>query len=368
MGYEKVQGDQLFDGATLWKNGKVLVHDGQGRKLDIINRDEAGDDVRFIPGLITPGFVNAHCHVELSHLKDAVPPRGGLVAFLLGVVGKRDADEETIVLRASEAIREMEEDGIIAVGDICNTTNSIAPKKTSSITWKNFVEVISLQEANTPERMKHYEAIRNRFTEEGLDAVLSPHAPYSVNPAAFRQINEAAAGKLISIHNQETKAENELFKSGSGPMLRLYRALGMENSPLPVTGLSSIRTYLPWFSAGQRVMLVHNTYTSEEELDWALDHAQKNGLELVFCFCVNANLYIEDRLPNLQMFLDKGCKMVLGTDSYSSNTALRISHEISTIRTRYPDIPVETILQWSTVNGASALGVESKWVTGIQLP
>jgi cytosine/adenosine deaminase-related metal-dependent hydrolase len=107
---------------------------------------------------------------------------------------------------------------------------------------------------------------------------------------------------------------------------------------------------------------------NEEDLDWALDHAQHTGLRLTFCFCVNANLYIEDRIPDLSLFRGKGCHIVLGTDSYSSNDELKITHEISTIRDRYPSIPLEEILRWATVNGSDALGVSSRWVTGVKIP
>jgi cytosine/adenosine deaminase-related metal-dependent hydrolase len=87
----------------------------------------------------------------------------------------------------------------------------------------------------------------------------------------------------------------------------------------------------------------------EDDIDWANDYAKNNGISLVYCFCVNANLYIENALPPIQKFLDRGCKIVIGTDSYSSNTELKISHEISVIRNRYPFISIETILKWATV-------------------
>ncbi|HLO82032.1 MAG TPA: amidohydrolase family protein [Chitinophagaceae bacterium] len=365
MGYEKVQGDQLFDGEKLWGREKVLVMDSQGRKIDIINAEEAGEDVRYVPGLITPGFVNAHCHVELSHLKDVVPQHTGLVPFLLQVVSKRDFDPQVIQDRIADAIQEMKEDGIIAVGDICNTADSLEQKLLSGMHWQNFVEVLSMTEQRTPEMIGHYNSILSSYVNKSVGrSSLVPHASYTVCDKAFDMINDATEGKLISIHNQETPAEDHLFQTGESDFLELYKFFGINSSPFPATGKSSIRSYLPHFDKGQTIMLVHNTFMPEEDIDWAEDYAKNKGLKLVYCFCVNANLYIENALPPIQKFIDRGCRIVIGTDSYSSNTELKISHEIATIRDRYPSIPTETILKWATVTGADVLGIEPVWKTG----
>ena len=196
---------------------------------------------------------------------------------------------------------------------------------------------------------------------------LSPHAPYSISPASFRMINEATAGKTISIHNQETPAEDELYRSGKGEFLDLFRHFGFEASPFPVTGTSSIRYWLPFFNQGQKILLIHNTFMPEEDIDWANTFARERGLGLTFCFCVNANLYIENQLPPIERFMQQHCRIVLGTDSYSSNWQLKITEEILAIRKNYPDIPVETILQWATVNGRETLGFREKWITGSNL-
>ena len=105
----------------------------------------------------------------------------------------------------------------------------------------------------------------------------------------------------------------------------------------------------------------------EEDILWANEYAKQNGISLIYCFCVNANLYIEDRLPALEKFMALGCEMVLGTDSYSSNWQLKITEEILAIQTNFPDIPVETILQWATVNGTKALDANTKWISGSDL-
>ena len=183
-----------------------------------------------------------------------------------------------------------------------------------------------------------------------------PHAPYPISAKTFKAINAQTAGKIISIHNQESRAENELFQKGTGDFLKLYAAMGIEGSPFGITGNSSLQTWLPYFTAGQTLLLVHNTFISEEDILFAKAHAEKYGLHIIYCLCPNANLYIENALPPVELFIKHNCHMVLGTDSYSSNWQLNIAAEIKTLKEK-TDVSLETLLQWATANGAAALGL-----------
>jgi cytosine/adenosine deaminase-related metal-dependent hydrolase len=117
-----------------------------------------------------------------------------------------------------------------------------------------------------------------------------------------------------------------------------------------------LRSWLPFFNLQQRLLLVHNTFIPDEDIHFAIDYARQNLSGLHFCLCVNANLYIENSLPPVKKLMDAGAHIVLGTDSYSSNHQLSIAAEIKSIRQHFPTVPLETILQWATLNGASALG------------
>jgi cytosine/adenosine deaminase-related metal-dependent hydrolase len=252
----------------------------------------------------------------------------------------------------------------VAVGDIGNTADTLDRKSQSALRWQNFVEVLSFTDERTPENLRNYLEVLDSFNRT-LDphrhrSVLVPHAPYSISPSAFRAINDASAGQVISIHNQEHPAEDELYRSGGGEYLRLFQVFGIDHSPFPVTGLTSIRSYLPYFDKGQTIFLVHNTFMAEEDLDFALDHAKTHGLELVICLCINANLYIENRVPPIEQFRRRGCRIVLGTDSYSSNWQLSIGTEIAAVRKHFPSIPEEEIFQWATSTGAKALHWENE--------
>lgn len=164
----------------------------------------------------------------------------------------------------------------------------------------------------------------------------------------------------ISCHNQETLGEDQLYQTGEGDFLKLLNKFGVETSPFPITGKSSLQSWLPYFNRQQKLILVHNTFTGSEDIDFALEHAQQYLSGLFFCLCVNANLYIENRLPPVEMLVQKGVELVIGTDSYSSNEQLSIAAEIRTIRKKIPSIPLDMILRWATYNGAKALGRENE--------
>ncbi|MBS1653396.1 MAG: amidohydrolase family protein [Bacteroidetes bacterium] len=361
MTYRKFKADSLFDGYKLLNDQHVLVTTPEGIIENIVQAEDAGDNVEVLQGILTPGFINAHCHLELSHLKDVIPPHTGLIEFLCSVVTKRGFDPATIQQKIQQAENEMYQNGIVAVGDIGNTADTAEIKSISKIRWQNFVEVLSFTDTKADENFKHYnevtEELRMKLKNAGLKhrTSLVPHAPYSISPKTFELINAATKGQVISIHNQEHPAEDELYKTGGGDYLKLFKIFGIDKSPFPVTGKSSIRSILPHFKNRQTIFLIHNTYMPEEDIKWANEYAEANGLKLVYCFCINANLYIENKTPQVNNFINNDCQIVLGTDSYSSNWQLSIAKEIQSIQQHFPQQPLETTLQWATINGAKAL-------------
>ena len=348
----------MFDGYKLSSSDKVLITKPDGTIDSITEAAEAGEGIETLDGILMPGLINAHCYLELSHLKNVIPPHTGLVEFLCSVVTKRGFEAELVQQEIEKAEKEMYDNGIAAVGDICNTADAVRVKAVSNMRWQSFIEVLSFTDAKAFENMAYYTTVLDAHikTLPSPDRnVLTPHAPYSISPKTFELINEATAGKIISIHNQEHPAEDELYKTGGGDYLKLFKIFGVESSPFPVTGKSSIQSYLPHFKNGQTILLIHNTYMPEEDMAFANNYATKNGLTLVYCCCPNANLYIENKLPAVEKFIAHGCDIVLGTDSYSSNWQLSIAKEIQTMHQHFPALSLETILQWATSSAAKAL-------------
>ena len=364
MAYKKFRADHLFDGYRLLDDQHVLITSEDDVIENIVPIHEAGDDIQQLKGILSPGLINCHCHLELSHLKNVIPPHTGLIDFLCSVVTKRGFDPELIQQEIINAEKEMYDNGIVAVGDIGNTADTADVKEKSKIRWQNFVEVLSFTDEKANENFYHYKKVVD-ILEEKLQTsnikhrtTLVAHAPYSISPKTFQLINDSTKDQIISIHNQEHPAEDELYKTGGGDYLKLFKIFDIDRSPFPITGKSSIRSCLPYFSNGQTILLIHNTYMSEEDLVWANEYAAANELKLVYCLCVNANLYIENKVPPIEQFIKHNCNIVIGTDSYSSNWQLSIAKEIQTI-TSEPRLKnltqLEQVLQWATINGARAL-------------
>lgn len=359
MAVQKFCADRMFDGVKFLEKDTVVIINENGVLIDLLPLQEAGAGVQKLSGILLPGLINAHCHLELSHFKQLIPPGGGLVKFLLAVVNKRKEPWKSTFIQESiqAALGEMKANGIVGVGDICNTTDAIAAKKAASFAWYNLVEVLNFSDASFEGRWAHNRKVLEMHLAEGLtSSMLTPHASYSVSPATFIALNAATKGKVISVHNQETPAEDQLFAYGGGDFLQLYELTG--TAPLGPSGKRSLQTWLSFFTNGQTVLLVHNTYTAQEDIQFAREHAARYGLKLVFCLCPGANKFIEDTLPPLPLFLAEGCTLVLGTDSYSSNWQLSIAAEIKLLAESFPQVPLEVLLQAATNNGAQAFGWE----------
>lgn len=355
MRYRKLKGSQIFTGQELLNENNVLILDEKNVVQDIVPATEAGDDIEKVSGILLPGFINCHCHIELSHMQKVISSGTGLVNFLLAVVQNRNIDAEQIRTHIDAAEKEMYDNGIAGVADICNTTHAIETKKNSRIRWHNLIEVINMFDANVDKQLAHYTDIWQAYQQVDNNSVLTPHAPYTVSAKTFEAINTATAGQIISIHNEETAAENELFQTGKGDFLKLYAHFGLSQSPFAISGTTSLQTYLPYFTNSQTIILVHNTFITEEDILFARQHAARFGLQIIYCLCPNANMYIENALPPADLLLKHNCPIVLGTDSYSSNWQLNIASEIKTLLQHFPQLSLATVLQWATINGAKAL-------------
>ena len=358
MQYRKLRANKIFNGFNWLADDQVLILNENGVIDNIVPAHEAGDNIEQLDGILVPGFINCHCHLELSHLKNTMPAHTGLVNFLITVIKNRAADKEEIDRHMAAAEKEMFNNGIVAVADVCNTSQATEIKRKSTLFWHNLIEVINLRDENLEKQLTHFNLVLDQYKTLDISKAtssLTPHAPYSVSGAAFKALNNATANSIISIHNQESLAENELFEKGQGEFLKLFDVLGQLGSPLTISEKTSLKTWLPYFNNGQTILLVHDTFISEEDILFAKEYARNNNVELIFCLCPNANLYIENTLPPVNLLLKHNCKIVLGTDSYSSNWQLNIASEIKTLCEHFPHLPITTILQWATANGAEVL-------------
>ena len=340
----------------------VLITDGSGLIIDLVNIEEAGDGIEEFKGIISPGFVNAHCHLELSHLKGRIPENTGLVEFVQQVMNNRSKGNEQQLEAMEQADSKMYHSGIVAVGDICNSTDSIAVKKSSKILWHNFIEVSGFVGETANARLEAMKLVSDQFKNElpFQPKTLSPHAPYSVSKKLFHLLNEHTEAQLITIHNQESAAEDELYLAKQGGFLDLYNNFEIDISSFEHTGKSSVQSWLPYFNKQQSILSVHNTYTSERDIDFLIKYSEKHLSLFSYCICINANNYIEQKNPPIEMLMNSDCNVVIGTDSLASNHQLNILEELKTIQlSNNPIFPLSILLKWATINGAKALQLDS---------
>ncbi len=342
--------------------GNVLITDKTGVVTDIVSVAEAGDNIEFFTGILSPGFINAHCHLELSHLKGLIPEKTGLMEFVFKIITERHFADEQILAAIETAENEMLQNGIVAVGDICNNTLTIPQKKKQNLHYHNFIELSGFVPAFAQDRLDKSKAILDQYKETNNDqqSTLSPHAPYSVSPQLFELINNATANNIVTIHNQETIAEEDFIKNKTGDFLNLYQKLGIDISFFNSTGKSSLQSWRPCLNNNQSLILVHNVTTTAQDVEFIKLSTFNFQLSTFFCLCPNANLYITNTLPEVDMLIQQQCNIILGTDSLASNHQLNILEEIKKLHTHFPNVQLETMLKWATINGAQALGMNTK--------
>jgi cytosine/adenosine deaminase-related metal-dependent hydrolase len=254
---------------------------------------------------------------------------------------------------------------IVYVGYISNINRTFAQKGKGNLYYHTFIEIFNSNPAKAAEVFENGLALEkelHHIQQRKSTASIVPHAPYTMSKELFIHINEHAAknNSTISIHNQESKGEDDLFLSKSGDLFNLFNELGFDLSSFHPTGLNALRSTFPFLTRAAKILLVHNTFTSVDDIYWAEELLRKMSggkSELYWCTCPNANLYIENKLPNYDHFLEMDSKVTVGTDSLASNWSLSILDELKTISKHYPSISLQTLLTWATKNGADLLGI-----------
>jgi cytosine/adenosine deaminase-related metal-dependent hydrolase len=341
------------------KNGIVTVDD-HGRIISVTDSYPLGEiaaEVEQVKGIICPGFVNTHCHLELSHLKGKLSQGKGLINFIKEIQSVRDGDNSDTILAAIEkADKDMYENGIVAVGDISNSNASLAVKSKSKIYYHTFVEAFSFLPDRAQSTFDKALSLLNEF--KPLSCSITPHAPYSVSKELFRLIKKYSDtnNNLLSIHNQESEDENKFYRYRLGGFIDLYDYFGLDISYFKSQARNSLQSILPLFTNKQDILFVHNTCTNLKDIYFIKRFDRK----VHFCFCPGANLYIENKLPKVDLFVDQGFNLTLGTDSLASNTKLCILNEMRLLQEKFPALTLEKLIEWATVNGAEFLGIDEE--------
>jgi len=337
----------------------VVITDNTGKILAIESREQHDPtSLETYLGILVPGFINTHCHLELSHMKGKVDTGTGLIPFITGVVTQRNASAEIIADAIEKAEQEMLDGGIVALGDISNTPDTFATKAKGRMRYHTFLELFDfLQDAGAEKTFADGLAVYEQLElAPGSSASLVPHAPYSVSKSLFEKINafNPKSNIAVSIHNQETPPEEDLFLKKKGAFLEFYGKFGISLDQFKATGNSSIYYAMAHMNPANQTIFVHNTLTSRKNIE----AAQAWSPHTFWATCPNANLYIENRLPDYSAFLNTQARVTIGTDSLTSNWQLSVLEEMKTIARYQSYVPFSSLLRWATLNGAQALGFD----------
>ena len=338
------------------ENGFVEFDD-HGQVLRTGRCADPASELCFFDGALVPGFVNAHCHVELSSMKGLFRKGTGMAGFIDQINALRDtktAEEKHRDLR--EAMDLMWARGVSAMADISNGADSFAVKAGHPMYTRTFLEVFGTEPEDCPAVMAGVLALQREAEAFGLDAAPTPHACYTMSPALVTAASAAGleAG-FLSFHSEETEEEEEMLKYGRGPMWDNRKTAGM--SVPPVTGKSSLLYFIDRLKVARpapydaHILLVHEVCMDQEGID-AVKAAMRHPY---IALCPLSNLFIHNALPPVDLMRRNGLKLCVGTDSLSSNDDLDIVAELFCLQAHFPEIPTGELLTWACRNGAEFL-------------
>jgi cytosine/adenosine deaminase-related metal-dependent hydrolase len=270
--------------------------------------------------------------------------------FIGSVRNKRDDSKESVLRSSFSANNYMYREGIVLCADICNTSDTFVLKKESRIKYINLIEVFGLDSEKAVRRMNEAIAVSELASDNELLYYLVPHSAYSMSLSLLRLLRKECSGnKVTSIHFMETSAEESFLKGRNGNLMTTYERSGLLPKTLE-TVVSHEDAIINEVTPSGNLILVHNTFIKKENLIKLRE--RKN---LFYCLCPNSNLYIENKLPPVNLLIDEDCEIVIGTDSLASNSTLSILEELKTLQFNFPGVKLEELISWATINGARAL-------------
>lgn len=328
----------------------LVTLDSRGTILGVESRPgvDSHYGVEFYSGILIPGIVNAHTHLELSYLKGSIAPGGGFVGFADGLGAVRNQFTPTQMEQAAAYHdARMYAEGVSAVGDIANGASTFGVKKESKIRYHTFIEVFGLNA-----KAANLIPLLQKAAQEGLSATMTPHSTYSLNENAFRDAAGGPENTPLSVHFMESRGEEELY-NGCGEMKEWYDRRGML-ADFTDTYSSPADRILKCIPADRSIALVHNTFITELEVVSLREHFGDN---VTFVLCPRSNRYIGGDTPPAKMLARMGVRVALGTDSLASNTSLSMAEELKMLE----GIPLEQRLTWATLGGAQMLGIDNEY-------
>ncbi len=307
---------------------------------------------------ILPGLVNAHTHLELSWLRDRVPPTASFIDWVAQLLAARgpvggDTNPDRVQQAAQVAARESRETGTCLVGDVSNSLLSLDAIADARLEAVVFHELVGFNETGNAAVERSRTLRQGRALPRGVRVTVAPHAPYSVSAELFRAIHQdvtQSTVRLSSIHVGESPEELEMLKEGTGPWPAFLRSVGAWRQGWTPPGVGPVE-YLD----GLGVLDAHTLVVHGVQLDaTALARLAERGCTLVTC--PRSNRWVGVGPPPVARFYGSGVRVAVGTDSLASVADLNLFSELVEMRWLAPNVPACELLRSATLQGARALG------------
>jgi len=338
------------------ENVAVTIDQGVIRSFDSAN--SRGDDVLDLgDALLLPGLVNAHTHLELGFAAGNVEPGHDFADWLRRlVVQLRSATPRDFDRAIQAGLSDSLAAGVTTLGDITRRP-SITRATIAGVGVRpaviSFGEVIAYGTLRGVAANRISEAIDDSHASASLRIGISPHAPYTVEPAIIRRCAETARRYHlpVCIHAAETREELRYARQLDGPLRDFSVELGLWDDDVPPIEGSPIALLDRCDALGQRALLAHCNYVTDDDIGMIGDRGAH------VAYCPRTHMAFGHPPHPLPRLLDAGVNVCLGTDSLASNPDLSILSELRYAARQFPDIPPAALIDMATINGATALGL-----------
>ena len=332
----------VWTGRALLRD-RVVELDAAGQFLTL--REEPGQS----PGLLSPGLINAHTHLELG--ARTVPGGAGMVPWVTDLLRGRGAQDEPAAAR--EGIEALRAAGTVGVVDISNTGASLGPLAESGLSASVMGELIGWSEAFWAPALAR---IGDWPAGERLSVLSAPHSligcAAALVRAALQSPGRAPAGwsPRRTLHCDESPDDAPLLQSQTGPWADWLRGMGRPFEAVISRAASGVAALDEAGLLDDRLALVHLVAARPEDLDRV---AARGAMAIL---CPRSNLHITGLLPPVEPMAARGIGLALGTDSLASNADLDVLNEARLLARRFLSLPLELWMEALTAGGAAVLG------------
>jgi 5-methylthioadenosine/S-adenosylhomocysteine deaminase len=350
----------ISDGAVAVERGRILACGAAPAVMQAYPSARVAD---LGESALMPAAVNAHAHLELTGLTDAIPTGLSFAQWVVALVRARRAlSIEDYAEGARLGLAELTSSGTAAVGEITTFGASVRPLADSGMHAVVYYELLGIDPAEAKSLLRRgQEQIASwqaEYAGTPLRFGLSLHAPYTVSAELFRLAGRwcAAEGVPLAIHAAESLAETRWLRDGSGEIAEvLYQAAGWPVHPESAPVCSPV-AYLDRLGVLRaQPLLAHGVQVDHDDLQLLAD----SGSAIAHCPRSNAHLGC-GRMP-YAAYRAAGVTLALGTDSRASAPSLSLWEELAAAYAMHhaagerPD-PHE-LLRLATLGGAEALGL-----------